>query len=38
MGDVADKAERGFARGRGEQAAVLAGHADRDRLVERLAV
>ncbi len=38
MGDVADEAERRVARRRGQQAAILARDADRDRIVERLAV
>ena len=38
MGDVADEAQRRIARRGGQQAAILAGDADRDRIVERLAV
>ena len=38
IGDVADEAERGIARRRDQQAAILARHADRDRIVARLAV
>ena len=33
LGDVADEAERGIARGGDQQAAILAGDADRDRIV-----
>ncbi len=36
MGDVADEAQSGIARRGDEQAAILARHADRDRIVERL--
>ena len=38
LGDVADEAERGIARRRDQQAAILARDADRDRIVARLAV